>query len=147
MFIIQLLEVMAIVLLFIINISMAIKLKVKSHEIRVLSQDLIDLRVKVNKEEVKLTEDMLKCNTLVVNTLLKIKKNYQVNKTNKLVLLEFLILFMRNVDTQMIYKVDISKKFTYKDACNCILKYINSPEFTEKQIQEVLNSIYFLITK
>ena len=86
-------------------------------------------------------------NEELLPTLKKIQVNYSISKTDKLKLLDFLVVFMTNINREIIYKVNVSRKFTFKEASDVIINYIKRPLYTDKQIVDVLDSIYYLITK
>lgn len=145
--VLQVVEFIAVITLFIICYSLARKLKLKDEEISALNSELDGLKFSIARDEYKLTEDILRVNSLVVEMLKKVQSKYAIYKSDKLILMEFLILFMRNVDSTMIYKVNIGKKYTFKEATNSILKYIDKPEYTDKQVRAVLDAVYYLLTR
>ena len=121
--------------------------KERQLEIDELNRELDTLKYNIAKEEIKLSEAALKINEELLPTLKKIQVNYSISKTDKLKLLDFLVVFMTNINREIIYKVNVSRKFTFKEASDVIINYIKRPLYTDKQIVDVLDSIYYLITK
>ena len=146
-FALDMVQLVCVIILFAVTIIQAIGLRRKTEDIEYLNTQLDTLEMNISRQEVKMTEEMLKSNTEILPILVKIQRNYAVTKSDKLKLLNFLFVLMRGTDANLLSKVNISKAFTYKQATECILNYIEKPQFTDTQIINVLNAIYFLITK
>ena len=91
----------------------------------------------------------LEVKTKIFPILEKIQKTYKVTKTDKVYLLDYLshlIYTLRHYEIlDILYTMNIGKKFTFKEATNNIIDFINHKH--NKNIQEVVESIYYLITK
>lgn len=146
-YLLETIQLIAVIVLFVLVKRQEKVIKGKDKEIEALQKELDSIKFNISKEEVKLTEDSLKVNGDTLPILLKIKRNYALSKTDKTCLLVFLITFMKNVKTELIFKVSITKKYTYNEACDIIIDYIKRPLYTEDQIKDVLNAIFWLITK
>lgn len=147
MLLFEIIQLACVITLFIIILYQRKDLNIKNDEINELKCELDKLRFEVCKSEIKLTEELLELNKKLLPIMEKIKRNYSISKTDKLCLLEFFVLFMQNIKRSVIYKVDISIKFTYNEAADVIISFIKNPIYTSEQVQDVLNAIYYLLTK
>lgn len=143
----EVVQTILVIVLFIITICQSRRLTQKDSEIYDLRTEIDRLNYNVCKEQIKLTEQLLATNKKIIPIMTKVQNNFKIGDKDKLHLLEFFILFMQNVKRDIIYKVDTSKKFTFKQATDIILEFIKQPIYTDEQIKDVLNSIYFLLTK
>ena len=121
--------------------------KYKNQEIFALNQELDTVKFNISKDEIKVQDDYLKISTIANNTLLKIQSKYSLSKSDKLVLIQYMNALTKIIDKELLSKIDISKKYSYKEATNIIISYINKPKYINSEIIEVLNVLYFLITK
>lgn len=119
----------------------------KNHEIFALNQELDTLKYNISKDEIKVQDDYLKISTIANNALLKIQSKYSLSKSDKLVLIQYMNALTKIINKELLSKIDISKKYSYKEATNIIISYINKPKYINSEIIEVLNALYFLITK
>ena len=121
--------------------------KYKNQEIFALNQELDTVKFNISKDEIKVQDDYLKISTIANNTLLKIQSKYSLSKSDKLVLIQYMNALTKIIDKELLSKIDISKKYSYKEATNIIISYINKPKYINSEIIEVLNALYFLIVK
>ena len=121
--------------------------KYKNQEIFALNQELDTVKFNISKDEIKVQDDYLKISTIANNTLLKIQSKYSLSKSDKLVLIQYMNVLTKIIDKELLSKIDISKKYSYKEATNIIISYINKPKYINSEIIEVLNALYFLIVK
>lgn len=145
--ILDLIQLVAVIILFIVTIKQKKALQDRDREIQALDTQLDTLKMEQSRFEFKLTEEQLKINTQVLSILNKIQRNYAISKTDKLKLISLLINMMRNIDISLLNKIDISKQYTYKVATEQIKEFINNPSYTVDQVVETLNALYYLITK
>lgn len=121
--------------------------KYKNQEIFALNQELDTIKFNISKDEIKVQDDYLKISTIANNALLKIQSKYSLSKSDKLVLIQYMNALTKIIDKELLSKIDISKKYSYKEATNIIISYINKPKYINSEIIEVLNALYFLIVK
>lgn len=143
----EVIQAISVIVLFIITICQSRRLNQKDNEIYDLKAEIDRLNYNICQGQIKLTEQLLSANKKIIPIMTKIQNNFKIGDKDKLYLLEFFILFMQNVKRDIIYKVDTSKKFTFKQATDIILDFTKHPIYTDEQIKDVLNSIYFLLTK
>ena len=121
--------------------------KYKNQEIFALNQELDTVKFNISKDEIKVQDDYLKISTIANNALLKIQSKYSLSKSDKLVLIQYMNALTKIIDKELLSRIDISKKYSYKEATNIIISYINKPKYINSEIIEVLNALYFLIVK
>ena len=152
--ILDIIQIICAFCLFIIIAIEFFELHKKDRQIKSLNQDLIalnseldTLKFNIATQDVKITEELLKINSELLPTMFKIQRNYTIAKIDKLKVLNFLIVLMRDTKLNLLQKVNTSRKFTYKSSTDIILQYIKNPTFTEKSLTEVINAAYWIITK
>lgn len=145
--IIEIIQFICVFILFAVTVLQYIGLRKKDSEILALNSELDTLRFNISKDEIKITEDILESNAMIVPILTKIQRSYAVSKSDKVKLLSFLVILLRNTDSALLNKVNVANKYTYKAATENIIHYIKNPLYTETQLIKVLNSVYYLITK
>lgn len=143
----EILQLICVVVLFVIVKRQEKSLRQKEEEIFTLNKEIEKLKLDISKRDANLSQDAIKINTEVFSILMKIKKNFSISKSDKLRLLDFLVVYMRSIDKSLLYKVNTSRKMTYKEATEFILEYLRRPLFTGNQVQGVLDSVFFLLTK
>lgn len=144
---IDIIQCVCVIILFAVVILEYIGLRRKDAEIKALNSELDTLRFNISKDEIKITEDILQSNSAILPVLTKIQRSYAVSKSDKIKLLSFLVVLLRNTDSALLNKVNVANKYTYKAATENIIQYIKNPLYTEHQLVKVLNSVYYLITK
>ena len=132
MVILDIIQLAAVIVLFIITIKQKKDLADKDLEIHALSVELDNLKLAQSKEDFNITEEEMRVNDEVITTLNKIQKNYQVYKSDKI---------------KLINRINVSKQYTYKRAAEHIINYIEKPMSSTEQLIETLNAIYYLVTK
>lgn len=116
-------------------------------EIRRLNSEIDTLNFNIAAQEVKVTDNLLKSNSEILPVITRIQKRYNITKVEKLKLLNFLIILMRDIDINLLQQVKIGKPNTFKDTTSVILDFIKNPRFTEPTMANVVNAIYWLIVK
>lgn len=147
MVILDIIQLAAVIALFIITIKQKKDLADKDLEIHALSVELDNLKLAQSKEDFNLTEEEMRVNDEVITTLNKIQKNYQVYKSDKIKLIKLLIVIFKYTDINLINRINVSKQYTYKRAAEHIINYIEKPMSSTEQLIETLNAIYYLVTK
>ena len=147
MVILDIIQLVAVIILFIITIKQKKELNDRDLEIHALSVELDTLKLNQSRQELKLTEIELQVFDEVKLTLNKIQKNYQIYKSDKIKLIKLLIIIFKYTDINLINKISVSKQYTFKEASECIINYIDKPMNTIEQLIETLNAIYYLVTK
>lgn len=126
--------------IFIKNIK-EVKVKLKNKE-----SEYNDLIFQKNKNEYDLVEKFNKNILLTKVTLKKIQKNYTARQYDKLVLIDFyhhLINYTKK--DGLIYNIKLGKKYTYKEATNIILNYLNNDK--PEKLDNVLSALLYIIFK
>lgn len=143
----DIIQLVAVIILFILNIRQRNALRDKDLEINALSTELDNLKLASCRDDYKVTELELKVNEEVISSLNKIQRNYQVYKSDKIKLLKLLIIMFKYIDINLINRINVSKTYTYKKASEHIIRYIEKPMSSTEQTIETLNAIYYLVTK
>ena len=137
-----------IIVIFIIILNYAFNKEIRDLKNKLKSKEIEfnDLTLRISKNEYNLVEKFNKNILLTKVTLKKIQQNYVVRQCDKIILIDFyhhLINYTKN--DGLIYNIKLGKKYTYKEATNIILNYLNN-EKSEKLIN-VLNALLYLIFK
>lgn len=143
----DIIQLVAVIILFILNIRQRNALRDKDLEINALSTELDNLKLASCRDDYKATELELKVNEEVISSLNKIQRNYQVYKSDKIKLLKLLIIMFKYIDINLINRINVAKTYTYKKASEHIIRYIEKPMSSTEQTIETLNAIYYLVTK
>jgi len=152
--IMDIIQIVCALCLFIIIAIEFFELHKKDKEIKELNSDLIALNSELDTlkfnmatQEVKITEEQLKVNSELLPVMFKIQRNYTIAKIDKLKVLNFLIVLMRDTKLNLLKIVNTNRKFTFKSSSDLIIQYIRKPLFTEKALTEVINAAYWIIVK
>lgn len=139
----------AVIVLFILCIVSYKKIKLQHDELLKVYKQLDESEQLNERLKMEMDYKELEVKTKIFPILEKIQKTYKVTKTDKVYLLDYLshlIYTLRHYEIlDILYTMNIGKKFTFKEATNNIIDFINHKH--NKNIQEVVESIYYLITK
>ena len=157
MIVLEIIQSVAVIILFIVLIKQNKEIFDKNKEISSLQQELDTIKYTECQDDYSNSIKEVQTLNLLKTTLDKINRNYRINNNDKIVLFLFLIRCLSNLDNDDIIKpsikIDLSKFDTYKLASEPLYKYIktydkmNSFELPDKVISELLSATYYLITK
>lgn len=141
--------IISVIILFILCILSYKKIRNQHEEILKLYKELDDSEQLVKRMKLEENYNELEVKAKMIPLLKKIQKNYRITKKDKIYLLDYLshlIYTFRYYEIlDILYTINTSKLFTFKEATNNIIDFINHEH--NKPIQEVVESIYYLITK
>lgn len=128
-------------------IRLQIELKVKGKLIQQLEAKVDAQKHIIEKRDILKKNEAMDCELKTISTLIQIQNNYAISKTNKIMLVVYASMFIENYCTNRAYTKINFRKFTYKEATDIIIKFIKSNKQDISKRQEVLDALYFLITK
>lgn len=139
----------SVIVLFILCIVSYRKIKEQHEELLRVYKELDDSEQLIKRMKLEENYNELEIKSKMLPILEKIQRNYRISKMDKIKLLDYfshLIYTLRHYEIlDIMYTMNTSKTFTFKEATNNIIGFINHKH--DKPIQEVVESIYFLITK
>lgn len=142
----EIIRTASVIILFILCIVAYRKIQIQHNELLRLYNELD----KKNREtEINQVYDNAEAEATIIPVLYKIQTKYRITKTDKLHLLDY---FSQIISTfryyniiDIIYTINVGKTFTYKEATNNIIDFINKKH--NKDMQIVVESLFYLITK
>ena len=142
-------ETVSVIVLFILCIISYKKIKDQQEELLRVYEELDNSNRLLKEIKIKENYNESEAKTKMLPVLEKIQRNCSISKKDKIKLLDYfshLIYTLRYYEIlDIMYTMNVSKAFTFKQATNNIIDFINHKH--DKPIQEVVESIYFLITK
>ena len=142
-------ETISVIVLFILCIISYKKIKDQQEELLRVYEELDNSNQLLKEIKIKENYNESEAKTKMLPILEKIQRNCSISKKDKIKLLDYfshLIYTLRYYEIlDIMYTMNVSKAFTFKQATNNIIDFINHKY--DKPIQEVVESIYFLITK
>ena len=145
----SIIETIVVLILFILCIVGYRKIKTQHEELLKVYKELDDSEQLNERLKMEMDYNELEVKAKIFPILEKIQRNYQISKRDKVYLLDYLShlihTFKHYEILDILYTMNISNKFTFKEATNNIMDFINHKH--NKPIQEVVESIYYLITK
>ena len=142
-------ETISVIVLFILCIISYKKIKDQQEELLRVYEELDNSNQLLKEIKIKENYNESEAKTKMLPILEKIQRNCSISKKDKIKLLDYfshLIYTLRYYEIlDIMYTMNVSKAFTFKQATNNIIDFINHKH--DKPIQEVVESIYFLITK
>lgn len=142
-------ETISVIVLFILCIIGYKKIKDQQEELLRVYEELDNSNQLLKEIKIKENYNESEAKTKMLPVLEKIQRNCSISKKDKIKLLDYfshLIYTLRYYEIlDIMYTMNVSKAFTFKQATNNIIDFINHKY--DKPIQEVVESIYFLITK
>ena len=142
-------ETISVIVLFILCIIGYKKIKDQQEELLRVYEELGNSNRLLKEIKIKENYNESEAKTKMLPVLEKIQRNCSISKKDKIKLLDYfshLIYTLRYYEIlDIMYTMNVSKAFTFKQATNNIIDFINHKH--DKPIQEVVESIYFLITK
>ena len=151
MFWLEVVQFIAVVILFILVLKSERNNFNKNKEIAALQKEIDELKYLDSRRDFMQTAKINHAIDILLTTLNKINKNYRVTNSNRMGLLIFFARFIEDIDKAEEIKINTNKYNTYKSASEPLYEYINNSlylkELTEEQNSEILSAIYYLVTK
>ena len=148
-YILNIIEFISACILFTLCIISYKKIRTQEKELIKVYKELDEVKQLNEKLKMERDYDENKIKTKMIPILKKIQKNYNISKTDKACLIEYfsglIYTFKYYNMLDILYTMNVGKKFTYKEATDNIINFINHKQ--EPNLQEVVESIFFLIIK
>lgn len=145
-------EIVSMIVLFITVHLLIKKLKIEKEiynkDIESLNRELDTFRQNDSMKDIHRLIEVHKANSVLIDTLDKIKRNYTISKHDKIVIIQWLIVRLNlEDDYTLLSNINTSKKYTFNQAADIIKDYIKDSLKENISIQESLNAAFYLILK
>lgn len=153
MFWLEVVQFIAVVILFICTVRLSAENFNKSKEIAELQKEVDSLKYTDAKRDFEESSRLNHGIDLLVTTLNRINKNYRVTNKDRMNLLIFMSRFIDSFEElgPKATKIITSKFNTYKSGSEPLYNYVSKSLYltnlSDEQISEILSAIYYLVTK
>lgn len=124
------------------------KLKKEQKIIKELQDDLSSCKSTNTNKNFQQIIDQHKVDSMLLETINKIQKNYSVFKKDKIIIIEWIAVTFNSNNSYLLFNgINVAKKYTFQNACENIRDYILRKQNSEISLEETLSSLFYLITK
>lgn len=136
--------VVMIVLVYILNY----KLKKEQKVVKELQDNLTSCKSANTNKNFQQIIDQHKVDSMLLEVLDRIQKNYNVFKKDKIIIIEWIAVTFNSDNSYLLFNgINVSKKYTFQNACENIREYILRKQNSEISLEEALSSLFYLLTK
>ncbi len=140
-------ELICMIIMFILVHFLNRKLKNEKELTKKLQDDLSDYKSVDSNNNFQQIIEQHKIDSTLLESINKIQKSYNIFKKDKIIIIQWMIVTFNSNSYLLLNNINVSKKYTFQQACEIIREYVLRKDKSGITLEEVLNALFYLITK